>query len=229
MSEETETPTVLPPASTRANSPVPTATSSMADPMPIAFGMFAFALAVYGIRFVSVDAGTVAAGSTTIALNYAVLVAAIAEVLSGVLGIVRGIGYPAYVTSTLGIWLFGFYLLVTSGAANKEFTPDALAWYTLVLIIPVAILAVPSFVHRNYPLAVAFVAILALLLLLGLGYHSVYNAVAHATATKSAPNLSTAVNLLKVSAWFGFLAAIALWYVFAREIYTLTGVLRRRD
>jgi hypothetical protein len=45
--------------------------------------------------------------------------------------------------------LFGFYLLVTSGAASKEFTLDALAWYSLMLVVPVAILAVPAFAHRN--------------------------------------------------------------------------------
>jgi hypothetical protein len=199
----------------------------MADPMPIAFALFAFALGVYFIRFQGVSAATLAAGSTTEALNYAVLVAGIAEVLGGVLGIIRGIGYPAYVTTTFGVWLLGFYLLVTSGAANKEFTPDALAWYSLMLVVPVAILAVPAFAHRNILFMIAFLALLGLLLFLGLGYHSLYNQIVAATASKGAPHVGTAVDLLKVSAWCGLAAALAIWGVFAQEVYQITGLLKR--
>jgi succinate-acetate transporter protein len=198
----------------------------MADPMPIAFALFAFALAVYFIRFQDVNAGTLAAGSITEALNYALLVAGIAEVLGGVLGMIRGIGYPAYVTTTFGIWLIGFYLLVTSGAANKEFTPDALAWYSLILIVPVAILAVPAFAQRNILFMIAFLALIGLLLFLGLGYHSLYNQIVAATANKTAPNLGTAVDMLKVSAWCGLAAAIAIWAVFAKEVYQITGLIK---
>jgi hypothetical protein len=199
----------------------------MADPMPIAFALFAFALGVYFIRFQGVNAGTLASGPTTEALNYAVLAGGIAETVGGVLGIIRGIGYPAYVTTTFGIWLLGFYLLITSGAASKEFTPDALAWYSLVLIVPVAILAVPAFVHLNIPFMIAFLALLGLLLFLGLGYHSLNDQLVTAAATKSAPHLGTAVDLLKVSAWCGLVAALAIWAVFAQEVYQLTGLLKR--
>jgi GPR1/FUN34/yaaH family len=220
--------TAEPSAETSAPTPkTPSTPALMADPMPIAYGLFAFALAVYGIRFVTVDATTLAAGPTTVGLNYAVLIAGIAETLAGVLGLIRGIAYPAYVTSIFGIWLIGFYLLITSGAENKAFTPNALAWYVLVLIIPVAILAIPAIVHRNYPFTIAFVALIGLLLLLGLGYHDLYNAISTATTTKGVPQLSTAVNLIKASAWFGFVAALAIWWVFAREVYQTTGIVRR--
>ena len=80
----------------------------MADPTPVAFALFAFALAVYGVRFVNVSALTVAAAPTTIALDYAILVAAIAETLVGVLAVIRGLAYRGYVTTIFGIWLFGF-------------------------------------------------------------------------------------------------------------------------
>jgi hypothetical protein len=63
--------------------------------------------------------------------------------------------------------------------------------------------------------------------LLGLGYHSQYHQIATATATKSAPHLSTAVDLLKVSAWCGLAAALAIWAVFAKEIYQITGLIKR--
>jgi hypothetical protein len=215
-------------AQTAAQSQVkaPTASPVMADPTPVAFALFAFALAVYGIRFASVSATTVAAAPTTVALDYAILVAGVAETVVGVLAVIRGIAYRGYVTTIFGIWLLGFYLLITSGAQNKEFTPDALAWYVLVLIVPVALLAVPSIVHRNIPFIVAFVAILGVLLLLGLGYHDLHNAIAAAARTKTPPDLSNPVNLLKTSAWFAFTGAAAIWWVFARDVYRITGVLR---
>jgi GPR1/FUN34/yaaH family len=202
------------------------APSGMADPMPMAYGLFGFALAVFGVRFATVDATSLAAGSTTVALNYAVLVAGIAETLAGVLGVIRGMGYPAYVTSTFGIWLLGFYLLATSGAHDKTFTANALAWYVLILVVPVAIMAVPAFVHRNYAFSIAFLTILATLVLAGLGFHSLYNAITSATAHKTPPDVSNAVDLVKASGWTAWAAAIALWYVFAREVYKLTGVIK---
>ena len=197
----------------------------MSDPMPVAYGLFAFALAVYGIRFASVSAATLSAGPTTVALNYAVLAAGIAEVLAGVLAIIKGSSYPGYVTTVFGIWLLGFYLLITSGAASKEFTPDALAWYVLVLIVPVAILAIPAVAHREVAFTVAFVALIVLLLLLGLGYHSVSHAVSAAAASGKPPALSAAVDLVRASSWFGFIAAAAIWWVFGREVLGITRVL----
>jgi len=199
----------------------------MTDPTPVAFALFAFALGVYFIRFQDVNGSTLAAGPITEGLNYAVLVGGIAETLAGILGIIRGIGYPAYVITTFGIWLLGFYLLITSGAANKAFTPDAIAWYSLVVIIPVAILAVPAVVHRNIPFIIAFLGLILLLLFLGLGYHSLQDQLNAAAATKSAPDLGTAVNQLKVSAWAGLVAAVAIWVVFAQDVFQATGVLKR--
>ena len=61
---------------------------------------------------------------------------------------------------------------------------------------------------------IAFVAITVLLVLLGLGYHDLYNALTEAAKVKAAPNLSTSVNLIKTSAYFGFVGAIALWWAF---------------
>jgi hypothetical protein len=53
-------------------------------------------------------------------LDYAVLVAGIAEVIARVLVVIRGIGYPAYVTSTFGVWL-GLYLLPAFVQLNIPF------------------------------------------------------------------------------------------------------------
>ena len=198
----------------------------LADPTPFAFALFAFALAIYGVRFVNVSATTIADGPVTVGLNYALLAAAIGESLAGLLAIVRGDGYPAWVLSTFGIWLIGFFLLAQFGTENEHFTPDAFAWYILLLIVPLAILTVPAIVHRNHPFVIAFIALIAMLLLAGLGFHSLHNAITDATASKTPPDLSTAVNLVKTSAWFGFASALAVWGIFAREVFQATGVIR---
>jgi len=200
----------------------------VADPVPTGVALFAFALALYGVRFAAVKETTLVAGPVTIGLNYAVLVAAIAESLCGILALVRGVTYPGYVLSIFGIWLWGFYFLITAGAGNKAFTPDALAWYAFLLDVPVILMAVPAFVHRNIPFMVAFVGLILLVFFLGLGYHDVYNAINTATATKSPPKLSSSVSLLKISAYAGFVASAALFWVFAVDVYEATGVLRPR-
>jgi hypothetical protein len=209
-----------------AREATPARQMAMSDPLPIALGLFAFALAMYGVRFVAVGDATLKAGSTSVALDYALLVGGIAEVLGGVLAIIKGLGYPAYVVTIFGVWLIGFYLLTTSGAANAAFTPDAVAYYLFILVVPVAIMAVPAVVHRNIPFVVAFVAIIALLIVGGLGFHSLHDALVSAAATKSAPSLSATVDLLQASAWLAFIAAAAIWWVFASEVYQITGVLR---
>jgi hypothetical protein len=150
----------------------------MSNPMPIAFALFAFALSIFGVRFVDVSAATLNAGPASEALIYALLVAAIAETIAGVLGVIRGQAFQGYVTATFGIWLIGLYLLLTTGVSQKAFTPDAVAWYVLVLLVPVCILAVPEFVHRHIPVAIAFAGLIVMLLLLGLAFHDLNGALA---------------------------------------------------
>jgi len=222
--------------------------SQMADPIPIAFGVFAFALVVYGVRFVAVDTSSIH-GPTSDALNYAILIAGVAQLLAGAMGIARGISYRGWVTSIFGVWLIGFYLLLTHQdqaavadtrivgtgpdgkplpaavstalkAANlTAWHAESVAWYVLVLIIPVLILAIPSFIRRNVPFMIAFAAIIVLLLLLGLGFHDVYNTVTDVTRGRAtAPHLQTAVNLLRASAWMAFLAAASIFWVFGKEV-----------
>ena len=201
----------------------------VADPVPVGTALFAFALAVYGVRFSDVKAATVAAGPFSVGLNYAVLIAAIGESICGILALIRGLTYKGYILSIFGIWLWGFFFLITAGAASKTFTPDSVGWYALLLDIPAIIMAVPAFKQRNIPLSLTFVGLIILQFCLGLGYHEVYNAISTATATHSAPQLSSAVTLLKVSAWAGWVASAALFWLFARDVYETTGVLRRNE
>jgi hypothetical protein len=65
-------------------------------------------------------------------------------------------------------------------------------------------MSIPSFLHRNLPLIVAFVALIGLLLFLGTGFLS-----ANLTAK---PPVPPSVNELRVSGIFAFIAAAALWY-----------------
>jgi hypothetical protein len=201
----------------------------VADPVPIGTALFAFALAIYGVRFSNVRAATVSAGPVTVGLNYAVLIAAISESICGLLAVMKGLTYKGYILGIFGIWLWGFYFLITAGVADKTFTPDSVGWYALLLCIPAIIMAVPAVKDRNIPLSTAFGGLIVLQFFLGLGYHEVWNAVSGAAATHSAPNLSTAVTMLKISAWAGWVASAALFWLFAVEVYESTGVLRRHE
>jgi hypothetical protein len=227
--------------------------SSMADATPIAFGLFAFALTVYGVRFVGVDAGSLH-GATSDALNYALLAAGLGQTLGGVLAIVRGANsYAGWVTSIFGIWLIGFFMLLThedeaaasdpgilSQGPDGSPLPDAVtealkhanvtawhaesvAWYVLVLLIPVAILSIPAIFHRNIPFVVAFVAIIVAVVLLGLANHGVYATVTDVTRGEAkAPDLDASVNMLKGSAYAAFVASAAVFWIFAREVVQQT-------
>lgn len=210
------------PVSEASASPIPK--PRMSNPMPVAFGLFGFALFIYGARFAGINPTTIASNSKSDAFVYALLVGGLAETLCGVLGIIRGQAYQGYVTSTFGIWLIGFFLLLTAGAKDKTFTPDAIGWYALVLIVPVVIFAIPEFVRRDVPFMIAFTTITILLLLLGLGFHDLNHDLVNAAATKTPPDLSGVADMLKWSAYMAFIAAIAIWYVMARDLYRIMGL-----
>ena len=175
----------------------------MADPTPLAFGLFGFALLIYGARFVNVDDQSLV-GASSDALNYAVLFAGVGHLIAGVLAFIRGMNYPAWIISVFGTWLVGFFFLSihTDGAAAADpkimtagdgsalpeavvkqlaganttaWHTNSLAWYVLALIIPVLILEVPAILIRNIPLIVTFAGLVVLLLMLGLAFHGVYS------------------------------------------------------
>jgi hypothetical protein len=178
--------------------------SATADPGAIGLSLFGFALFLYGVQFVVYANAAPGAATSSVATIYAVLVAAIGETLAGVLYILRGQGYQASILCGFGLWLFGLYLLLTLGTDNKAFSPDAVGWYAIALIVPVAFMAIPSILHRNLPLIIAFVALIGLLLFLGTGFLS-----ANLTAK---PPVAPSVNELRVSGIFAFVAAAALWF-----------------
>jgi hypothetical protein len=172
--------------------------------------LFGFALFLYGVQFVVYANAAPGAATSSVATIYAVLVAAIGETLAGVLYLIRGQGYQASILSGFGLWLFGLYLLLTLGAENKNFSPYAVGWYAIALIVPVAFMAVPSILHRNAALLLAFVALIGVLLFLGIGFLS-----ADLTAR---PPVPPSVSLLRISGIFAWIAAAPLWYLAARVV-----------
>jgi hypothetical protein len=187
--------------------------SATADPGAIGLSLFGFALFVYGIQFVVYANAAPGAATSSVATTYAVLVAAVGETLAGILYVLRGQGYQASILCAFGLWLLGLYLLLTLGADNKAFSPDAVGWYAIALIIPVAFMAIPSIQHRNAAFILAFLALIGLLLFLGIGFLS-----ADLTAK---PPVPPSVNELRVSGIFAFVAAAALWYSAARIILAI--------
>jgi hypothetical protein len=184
--------------------------SPTADPGAIGLSLFGFALFVYGIQFVVYAGAAPGTATSSVATIYAVLVAAIGETLAGVLYLLRGQGYQASILCGFGLWLFGLYLLLTLGAENKAFSPYAVGWYAIALIVPVAFMAVPSIRHRNAAFILAFLALIGVLLFLGIGFLSADLA--------AKPPVPPSVSLLRVSGIFAWIAAAPLWYEAARIV-----------
>ncbi len=184
--------------------------SATADPGAIGLSLFGFALFIYGVQFVVYAGAAPGAATSSVATIYAVLVAAVGETLAGILYLLRGQGYQASILCSFGLWLLGLYLLLTLGAENKSFSPDAVGWYAIALIIPVAIMAIPSVRHRNTAFIVAFAALIGVLLFLGIGFLSADLA--------ASPPVPPSEGLLRVSGIFAWIAAAPLWYAAARII-----------
>ena len=187
--------------------------SATADPGAIGLSLFGFALFLYGVQFVVYAGAAPGAATSSVATIYAILVAAVGETLAGVLYILRGQGYQASILCGFGLWLLGLYLLLTLGAENRGFAPDAVGWYAIALIAPVAFMAIPSILHRNVAFTLAFVALAGLLLFLGIGFLA-----ANLTAK---PPVPPSVNMLRVSGILAWVAAAALWYSAARIVLAI--------
>jgi hypothetical protein len=187
--------------------------SATADPGAIGLSLFGFALFVYGIQFVVYAGAAPGTATSSVATIYAVLVAAIGETLAGVLYLLRGQGYQASILCGFGLWLLGLYLLLTLGAENKNFAPDAVGWYAIALIVPVAFMAIPSIQHRNVAFILAFLALIGVLLFLGIGFLSADLA--------ARPPVPPSAGLLRVSGVFAWIAAAPLWYAAARIVLAI--------
>jgi succinate-acetate transporter protein len=178
--------------------------SVMGDPKIPGLTIFAFLLAMLGVQFVAVPEA--ASG-----VVFAVLVASIAETVSGVLAILRGEGYVGAILCMFGIWLFGLFFLELLSGLEIFGSPAGIAWYVLILVIPVAYMSVPAFAQRNIPLVIAFVTIIAALILLGIAL--------------LAPS-STAELVSGLCCWA---AALSIWYIAFKDVLAVTGLKRPAD
>jgi hypothetical protein len=189
--------------------------SATADPGAIGLSLFGFALFLFGIQFVVYAGAAPGAATSSVATVYAILVAAAGETLAGLLYILRGQGYQASILCGFGLWLLGLYLVLTLGAQSKSFAPDAVGWYAIALIAPVAFMAIPAILHRNVAFIVAFAALIGVLLFLGVGFLSANLA--------ARPPVPPSVSLLRVSGILAWVAAAALWYSAARIVVAIGG------
>ena len=187
--------------------------SATADPGAIGLSLFGFALFLYGVQFVVYAGAAPGAATSSVATIYAILVAGVGETLAGLLYILRGQGYQASVLCGFGLWLLGLYLLLTLGAENKSFAPDAVGWYAIALIAPVAFMAIPSILLRNADFILAFAALIGVLLFLCTGFLSANLA--------AKPPVPPSVSLLRVSGVLAWVAAAALWYSAARIVLAI--------
>jgi succinate-acetate transporter protein len=187
--------------------------SAAADPGAIGLSLFGFALFLYGVQFVVYAGAAPGTATSSVATIFAILVAGVGEIVAGILYILRGQGYQASILCTFGLWLLGLYLLLTLGVENRGFATDAVGWYAIALIIPVAFMAIPSFLHRNAAFILAFVALIGLLLFLGLGFLSANLA--------AKPPVPPSENLLRVAGILAWVAAAALWYSAARVVMAI--------
>lgn len=182
-----------------ATSHRPRLTERMGDPGVPGLSLFGFALVLFGLQFiVSPDIRGAAV--------FGLLVAAIGETASGLLYILRGQTYQGSVLATFGIWLFGLFMMFVLGESNQLLTTESVAWFSFVLIVPVAYMAVPSFLHRNRPFSLAFVALIGVLFWLGLG------------------ELYESAAMLKVAGVLAWVAAVPIWFVAFRDVVQESGV-----
>lgn len=177
-----------------------TRSSDLVDAAPVALALFGFTLALYGVRY--------AAGvEVTVGLNYALLVSGIAEILCAILCLVKGLAYPGYVHGTFAFWVVGLFFLLTSRISAQGFTPDAVAWYALLQVVPTVYSAIPAFVYRSIPFMVAFISITLLIVSLGFG------------------TMISSDALTRASGWLALVGAAAIWYVGAGGIWRNCAVL----
>ncbi|MFT4081401.1 MAG: GPR1/FUN34/YaaH family transporter [Nocardioides sp.] len=219
----------------------------MTDPLPISFGLFGFAFLVYAVRFIDVSSSTIT-GPTSDALDYALLVGGVAELLAGVLALARGATpHSAWVNGLFGTWLIGFFLLIihttpegaaaaaptTAGgqslpsstvtalqSANESaWHAESVAWFVLCLAIPVIILAIRPIMDRNIVLSIVFLGVIAVIFLFGFGFHEVYQQVSDVVSLKAKePDLGTAVNLLRISAYCALVAGAGLLFLLGKAV-----------
>jgi succinate-acetate transporter protein len=168
-------------------------TSKIGNPAVFGLATFGFSLAVLGYQHVADEK---VAGATVFAL----LVGAIGETIAGIISVIRGDTYVGSVLTTFGLWLFGYYMFVTSDPTRHYVSGKSAGVYVLTLVIPVLYLAAPAVRARAVLLTSAFAAVLAVLLLLGYGAYY------------------AKTDLVKAGGWAALLSALLVFVMSLRDL-----------
>ncbi|GAA0236538.1 GPR1/FUN34/YaaH family transporter [Haladaptatus pallidirubidus] len=163
-----------------------------------------FPLLLFGYSLAVLGAELLIAHEAAGALVFAIFIAAVGESIGGLWEISQGKTYLGSVVTTFGIWLFGLFMLETVGQVLGLVTPQALATYFLVLLIPIVLLGYPAFKNQlGWQIQGAFVFLFLLVLFAGVNF----------ILTSSLLNLAAGA-----SAW---LAAICIWLLAAEDIFAI--------
>jgi len=147
---------------------------------------FGFGVAVLGVQQLVPNRPEFIAAAV-----YALIVAALAEFVGGLWAFLRGETYLGSIGTTFGVWLVGYYLMLTGGITA--------AVYNFALVIPVALLMIPAVKFRLHLFTAIFLFLLLLLLFLGLAN----TPIAAATTMARLAGLSALVTALLLwwAAW----------------------------
>lgn len=198
--------------------------SRIGNPMPIALGLLAFQLFLFGVEWFNTTPATIGKSGAAAANEYALIVAGLAQLIAGLISFFRGEGYRGQIASMFGLWLCGFYLL----ARDKEAGPAPASWFLFALVIPLVVIMIPAVISRIWGFIIAFGSILPMAFFGGFGFRglSLQLAAAKAGAT---PQLDTPVTLLHIAALFAWLCTAALAWLMTEEVLRDHGVLSHKE
>lgn len=129
-----------------------------------------FGLAAFGFSLFLLGMELVVSHDIAGAALYAVFFAGALEFIAGMWMIAKGESYFSSILTVFGMWLIGFFLLMTHGKAIGVYNGMSAGWYMLAIEPPIVMLAIPAFVQRKAVLSAAFVALFILVFALGLGF-----------------------------------------------------------
>ena len=129
-----------------------------------------FALCAFGYSLFILGLELTVSHKIVGAALYAVLFAGVLEFVGGMWLIAKGDSYLASIVTLFGGWLLGFYMLMTQGRMLHVYNEISVAVYILVLLPPIAFLAIPAFKMGKPKLIGTFVALFAMVFTLGIGY-----------------------------------------------------------
>ncbi|MBL4826172.1 MAG: hypothetical protein JKY66_00400 [Spongiibacteraceae bacterium] len=165
---------------------------------PNIFGLSAFGFSLFLLGMELVVSRDIAGAAL-----YALLFAGVLELLAGMWMIAKGESYFASILSLFGMWLIGFFLLMTQGRSLGVFNGMSAGWYMLAIVPPVVMLAIPAFIEKKWILSTAFVVLLSLVLALGIGF------------------ITNSDTWLFSAGIFAFMAAFFIWWLLWHHIHAL--------